>query len=749
MAETHALIWLWGPKSTGKSGLVLHFLAQRNLTAHWCTLDRRDRDAHSLFRKLTHAAGSNATPFESHHRTDIASFTSAVCGDAWCRLGKPQVLVFDDSHLALPGGLLEEVLRAAVGTAGSTGRVIVISREPPACSLADLQLAHVLAVIHSVRPPRSGSFERVVPRSARETNAESLANDILQATLHAPHDERLSRWLAQGWKSVRADGDSSLGNGLCEALLLHAALISGGARAQALYEELRFSERTGSDTDGSLLLHALTALVQLQLGEARACRAQVESGLDAAAKAGCQRHTALLRGIGIVAALSKRELVLARAALAEFRACLQDADARTQAFVRILNGWLALFSQDVSLAQVHLHAAIELAQEQQVPIAEAVARLFLLESLVSVGELRAARGQLSRVRELCDQIGSTLVSAWLELSEARVACAEPQTRDGALSHLARAFDVMRRAGYHWLPVLAMEPAALARLFGLALSAGVEPEFVRGLIRAHELVALPPACADGEWPFPVRIFTLSRFTLLVEGEPVRFNSKAQRRPIELLKALLAFGGRDVPEERLMDALWPETDADASERSLSVTVHRLRRLLCVPNALERRGRALTLNPTRVWVDAWAFERALARAQDLRGDARSEQLVRALRYYQRPFLADETEPWATLPRERLRAKCVARLVELCDGLERQGHFEAAEALYQRLLDAEPLDERLYWRLMTLFARRNLVHEASAVYRRCVRALSAAGLGAPSPGLEASYRALVARAAEPKQAG
>lgn len=679
-------------------------------------------------------------PFESHHRGAIANFTKDICGEGWRRLGKPKVLVFDDAHLALPGGLLEEVLRATVGVADTSSRVIVISREPPACSLADLQLSGVLAVIHSAPPPRSGSYVRVMPPSARSSDAYTLAQDILSATLHAPHDERLGKWVEQGWKSVRSSGVGSLGNGLAESLLVHAALISGGARAQALHEELSFAERTGSDTGGSVLLYALNALAKLQSGQASACSALVESGLDAAAKAGCPQHTGLLRAFGIVAALSKRNLCVARSALAEFRACSPDADWRMLAFFHLASGWLALLLADVSLAKVQLNAALELALEQRAPVAEGFARLFLLEAFVSEGALLSARGELMRTHELSAQTGSVVLEACLELSEARLLHAEPNNRTPAILHVQRALEVMRGAGYRWLPVLAMDPVVLAQLFGLLLSAGIEPGFVRDLIRAHDLVALPPVSAGSEWPFPIRIFTLSRFTLLVEGEPVRFNSKAQRRPIELLKALLAFGGRDVPEERLTDALWPDTEADAAERSLSITLHRLRRLLSVPNALERRGRTLTLKPVQVWVDAWAFERGLSRAQALRGDARAEEFLCALRYYQRPFLADETEPWATLPRERLRAKCVARLIELCDSLEREGRSDAAEALYERMLDAEPLEERLYSRLMLSFARRNLFHEAAAVYKRCLRALSAACTGGPSPELEASYRALSA---------
>ena len=41
--------------------------------------------------------------------------------------------------------------------------------------------------------------------------------------------------------------------------------------------------------------------------------------------------------------------------------------------------------------------------------------------------------------------------------------------------------------------------------------------------------------------PVTIFTLGRFSLLINGEAADFGRKAPRRPLELLKAIIAQGG----------------------------------------------------------------------------------------------------------------------------------------------------------------------------------------------------------------
>ena len=59
----------------------------------------------------------------------------------------------------------------------------------------------------------------------------------------------------------------------------------------------------------------------------------------------------------------------------------------------------------------------------------------------------------------------------------------------------------------------------------------------------------------DWPWAFRVTTLGRFSLLRHGEPVTFSGKAQRRPLELLRVLIAHGGREVTEERVTEALWP--------------------------------------------------------------------------------------------------------------------------------------------------------------------------------------------------
>ena len=97
-----------------------------------------------------------------------------------------------------------------------------------------------------------------------------------------------------------------------------------------------------------------------------------------------------------------------------------------------------------------------------------------------------------------------------------------------------------------------------------------------------------------WPWPVKVFSLGRFSILKEGKLLQFSRKAQKRPLTMLKALIAFGGRDVSEEQLSDALWPDADGDAAHSASSTTIQRLRLLIGDARAIQVKEGRVSLDP-----------------------------------------------------------------------------------------------------------------------------------------------------------
>ena len=288
------------------------------------------------------------------------------------------------------------------------------------------------------------------------------------------------------------------------------------------------------------------------------------------------------------------------------------------------------------------------------------------------------------------------------------------------------------------------PDLAARLANHALEHGIETEFVRTLIQRDALVA--PADAGPAWPFRLRVRVLGGFALVRDGEPIRFTGKTQQRPLDLLKLLVALGGKDVDTQQQMAALWPDADGAAAKTSFDSALFRLRKLLDVDNALVLAGGKLSLDRTCAWTDVWTFEAALEAAERAgEGDATNTFPARVARRlldaYPGALLGTEEEPWIAKPRDALRARFVRTLMRIGEQLERQAERITAIDTYRRGLEADNLAEPLYRGLMRALAATGDQAEALNAFRRCRELLSIVLGVKPSAETERLHREITAR--------
>lgn len=225
--------------------------------------------------------------------------------------------------------------------------------------------------------------------------------------------------------------------------------------------------------------------------------------------------------------------------------------------------------------------------------------------------------------------------------------------------------------------------------------------------------------------PIRIYTLGRFSLLRNGEPIRYSSKT-KKPIELLKTLLAAGGREVGTAQMADILWPDADGDTAHNTLNVTLHRLRKLLHEPDAIQMADNKLALNAMHCWVDAWEFERQLNKLESLLKSRHTsphsifEGTAELLSLCNGPFLKSDTCKIIVATRERLQNRILHVLDSIGQHWEYSGDWGHARNLYLKGLELNPLLESLYQRLMICYREMGQRAEAMLVYQRCQEALS-----------------------------
>ena len=227
---------------------------------------------------------------------------------------------------------------------------------------------------------------------------------------------------------------------------------------------------------------------------------------------------------------------------------------------------------------------------------------------------------------------------------------------------------------------------------------------------------------------VRICTLGRFFILKDGQPLSFGRKMPKKPLALLKMLIASGGVRADTNILSEGLWPESDGDAARKSFDINLHRLRKVLGVQDLLTLSEGKLSFDCRKCWIDVWEFEDVLGKiaGEKLRSaetsDADRASLVRELlRVYSGHFLEHETQhAWAVAYRDKLRAKFARAVMTLAACLEQHRKWDQAAALYSRALELDNLAESLYRRLMICHRELGETAEALRAYRRCRDLLS-----------------------------
>jgi DNA-binding SARP family transcriptional activator len=311
--------------------------------------------------------------------------------------------------------------------------------------------------------------------------------------------------------------------------------------------------------------------------------------------------------------------------------------------------------------------------------------------------------------------------AWLHLPD-------PERLDAALRAM---MALGRRHRYRnlgtWVPRMA------ATLCSAAWARGIETEYVRWLAGIRQLD--PPLPDTPHWPRAIEVRTLGTFEILLDGQPAGFGQKAPRRPLALLKTVIAAGPAGLSSERARALLWPDLDGDAAAEALAAALHRLRKLLGDANALRLTDGRILLDARKVWVDAFAFEHLADETDD---DARDH----ALALYPGPFLpTDEAEGWSVATRERLRVRFATLVARRAGALEGDSRFDEAIACYRAGIDAEPLAETLYQGLMRCHLALGRRAEGAGVFRQLRQTLSVILGIAPSMQSESLGRALLSQ--------
>ncbi len=461
-------------------------------------------------------------------------------------------------------------------------------------------------------------------------------------------------------------------------------------------------------------------------------RREIQRFLDLSTGSGIHILDVYGMALGVYFALNWHDQALAEQLLERMRERVLPHRIMDVAHYEWLCAAVALQRGDVAAASGFAKASLEQGQAGGTRFGASQSRLLLAQIHLMQGDAPAALREV----ELAIQYARTAKSVTFEHAGLMIK-AHVQLRSGLLPEglevLRAALALARQTGQSVIAPAAHSDVT-SHLCSVALEQNIEVEHVRKLVRTFGIQ--PQRSSIPHWPWPIRIYTLGRFALLKEDTPMRMAGKAQRKPLNVLHALIALGGRSVTIEALIRQVWPQGPA-AARSSYDVALVRLRRLLGRADALQMEGGRLTLNERVCWVDCWAFERTVSGAA---GSDAGESAA-AVSLYRGTFLPAEDDLACVVKlRDRLAAKFQRMVLQLGTEHERAGRFDRAADVYGRGLEQDNLVEAFHQRLMVCEWKQG--HRAQAIksYRRC-RALLASNLRTrPSPETEALYRRLLA---------
>jgi DNA-binding SARP family transcriptional activator len=261
----------------------------------------------------------------------------------------------------------------------------------------------------------------------------------------------------------------------------------------------------------------------------------------------------------------------------------------------------------------------------------------------------------------------------------------------------------------------------------SMEAGPEPAGIRD-------VPAPAVAPDGARPEVRQLVTvrlLGSYQIQAGDSVIGQGLRVSAR--ELLAYVLAHPG-GVTIEQAVEALWPDTALGKERQQFWNALGNLRSVL--RQASGHPGKAIVHEhgryrpePGLFAVDLWRFQQAIDQARDAGDDDAATAALRAAAdAYGGSLLDGEPYGWAEPARQALRDQAVDAMVRLAELRERAGDDQGAVAALERAVQADPVAEECYRRLMRLHARHRRLDLAQRCYRQLKDRLE--GLGAdPDP--------------------
>lgn len=587
---------------------------------------------------------------------------------------------------------------------------------------------------------------------SREIESKVVLGMFTALMYRQPYFTKTADWGERARELVERPVDREqqvmIGNQLLHSFYWIGDVFKGEAIITVLMPRIQSPEAMPLST---IYFYSLKAAFEWMTGDIEESNRSTMAGLELTEKSGIHYWDLFLLGFRACCALSSGSLEEARMLIDRLEPLVNPDRLMTYMQFRFLTAWEALSRKDLTAAIKDAALSVELSRKAGVPYSLVVCLISQAQVMVASGDTKGAIESLDEGARLAiefagheKKVAPLVRFLYLQIAS-HIAITEGKEKK-ALSLIRQLMELGRERRLVNVPGAQSE--VLALLCARAMQAGIEEDYVRDVIKKCRLVPSGPPEELDRWPWPMRIQTLGQFRVQTKGKELAFRGKAQQKPLSLLKLLISLGGYDVPEEKLTDILWPEADGDMAYTAFTTTLHRLRKLIGIREALVFKEGKLSLGPTICWLDSGAFlglvKKSLGKLEkkvtlpELR-----EITSRVLELYSGRYLPDDTaQSWTNARRSEIKTQYLLFLRRVALAYRVLGRWKMAADFLEKTISEDGSFEEDYCDLMECYLNLKQRPKALAVYHRCVTALGEAIGVKPSKNMTALYERALSQA-------